>query len=306
MRIIDNAAIKVGALLIALFLWFHAVTEKEYEVRRRASIEIASVPKGLVLAKSVPKEAMVRLKGKGKQLIAPYFSSIRLFIDVSSAQKGSLQTPLNPENVDIPYGRGALAVEVVSPQKMDMEFDSLASKTVPVRSRIKIEPGLGYVRVGSIVFQPDSVLVRGPSRYVSSIDFVATDSVLFSEAKRSIVEVVGLLNPKGFNMTCFPQQIEAGISIQQVVQRTIDQIPVILTNVPRGISAHLEPGVISITISGGETYLSSLTATDFSVSADYRRALQSDDNRISARINLPPEVELIGANPQTFTVMTGS
>jgi hypothetical protein len=306
MWIIENPAIKIGALLIALFLWFHAITEKDYEVRRRAPIEIAAVPEELVLAKPIPTEAIVRLKGKGKQLIAPYFSSIRLSIDANWAQEGLTQITLAPEHVHIPHGIGALMVEIITPQKLDLEFDVLVSKSVPVQSGITIEPSEGFVKVGSIILQPDSVLVQGPAQHVTSIDFVTTDSVNYSGAKGSISDVVGLVNPNGFNVTCLPRQVEAAINIQQLVQRTVEQIPVTLTNIPSGITAYLEPGVISLTISGGEDYLTSLTPSDFSVSADYRRALTSAENRISARINLPPQVKLTGASPQTFRVMTGS
>lgn len=303
---IDNLAIKIGALFIALFLWFHAVTEKEYEVRRQVPIQITAIPKDLVLAKPVPNEALIRLKGKGKQLIAPYFSQIRVTVRVDGAKKGTKQINLSPEHVNVPHGRGTVVAEILSVRRLDLEFDSLIKKRVPVQSRITVEPSQGFVQVGPFAFNPDSVLVQGPAQYVKPIEFVTTDSVNYPDAKKSIADVLSLVVPDGFNVTCVPQQIEASIDIQRLVQRTIDDIPVTLTNVPEGVSAQLEPNVISITISGGEEYLSSLTKEDFSVFADYLRARQNTDNRINARINLPLEVELTGAEPHMFTVVTGS
>jgi hypothetical protein len=79
---------------------------------------------------------------------------------------------------------------------------------------------------------------------------------------------------------------------------------VTLTNIPRGVNAHLEPGTVSVAISGGEKYLATLTRESFSAFADYNRARQKANARINARINLPPEVELVGADPQTFKVIT--
>jgi len=303
---IDNLAIKIGALLIALFLWFHAVTEKEYEVRRQVPIQITAIPNGLVLAKPVPAEAHIRLKGKGKQLIAPYFSRIRLTVRADGAKKGTKQINLSPEHVNVPHGRGTVVAEILSTRKLELEFDSLIRKRVPVQSRITVEPSQGFAQVGPFTFNPDSVSVQGPSQYVKPIEFVTTDSANFSDAKKSIADVLSLVVPEGFNVTCVPQQIETTIEIQRLVQRTIDDIPVTLTNVPKGISAQLEPDVISITISGGEEYLSSLTKEDFSVFADYLRARRDPDNRINARVNLPLEVELTGAEPQMFKVITGS
>lgn len=305
--IIDNLAIKIGALLIALFLWFHAITEKDYEVRRRVPIQITAVPEQLVLTKPIPTEAVIRLKGKGKQLIVPYFSHIRLSVSADGAKKGTKQITLSVEHVNIPRGRrGVPLAEIVSPRKLDLEFDSLLRKKVLVQSGIKIEPSEGFVQVGSIAFKPDSVLVQGPAQYVKSIDFVMTDSINYSGVKKSIADMVNLVDPEGFNVTCVPRQIDATVDIQRFVQRTIDGVPVTLTHVPEGTPAHLEPSVISITISGGEKYLSALTRQDFSVFADYRRARRRTDHRVSARINLPPEVELTGAEPQMFQVITGS
>jgi YbbR domain-containing protein len=306
MRIIDNLAIKIGALLIALFLWFHAITEKDYEVKRRASIQITAIPEGLILAKPIPTEAIVRLKGTGKQLIVLYFSDLHLMVDATWAKKGATETNLYPEHVDIPQGRGATVTEIVSPWKIDLEFDTQLEKKVMVRSDITIEPLEGYVQVGSIAFRPDSVLVIGPDQQVKAIDSVTTDSINYSGVKKAITDVVKMLTPKEFNVTVVPQRINASIDIQRLVQRTIDEIPVTLIHLPPGTTAHLEPGVISITVSGGEKYLSTLTREDFSVSADYRRARRRTDNRINARIDLPHEVELTGAEPQMFTVITGS
>jgi len=306
MWIIDNLAIKIGALLIALFLWFHAVTEKEYEVRRVVPIEVTAVPHELVLAKPIPSEAVIRLRGRGKQLIIPHFSHVRLLIEATWAKKGTIQIALSPEHVDVAHGTGTLEAEIISPQKLDLEFDALLSKKVPVRSRIEIGPAVGFIQVGPIVFKPDSVLVEGPDKYVRSIDSVTTDSANYSGSKKAITDLVSLMSPEGFNVFYIPHQIDAIIDIQRLVQRTIDEVPVTLTNIPEGIAAHLEPSAISITISGGESYLSSLSAEDFSVSADYRKAHQRTDNLINARINLPPEVELTGARPQMFKVVAGS
>jgi YbbR domain-containing protein len=304
MWIIDNLAIKIGALFIALFLWFHAVTEKEFEIRRRVPIQVSAVPGDLILARPIPNEAVIRLKGKGKQLIIPFFSQIELLADASGVERGPTQITLTPENVDIPQGGGAILVEIISPRKVDLEFDLLLERKVPVKSKITVKPFEAFVQVGSVSFDPDSVMVGGPSQYVQPIEFVFTDTVRYSGAKKPLVDVVNLITPEGFNVTIDPKKIEASSDIQRLVQRTIADIPVTLTHIPNGMSVYLEPSVISITITGGEEYLASLQKDNFSVYADYRRAQRTSDNRISARINLPPEVELTGAKPQTFRVVT--
>jgi len=306
MRVIDNLAIKIGAILIALFLWFHAVTEQEYEVKREVPIQIIGTPGDLILAEPIPDEAIIRLRSKGKQLIVPYFSPIRVLVPVAGAEKGPLTVSLTGENVDVTHGNGAALTDIVSPRRVELTFDTLVRKKVPIQSRITLEPLEGYVRVGSITFTPDSILVLGPDRYVSSIASVLTDSVSYSGVKKSVVDQVHLVDPEGFNVTYVPHQIEAQSQIQRLVQRTVEGIPVTLTNIPRGLSARLEPGTLSVTVSGGEQYLNALSRDSFSAFADYGRARQRADARINARINLPPEVELISASPQTFKVVTGS
>jgi hypothetical protein len=306
MWVIDNLAIKIGAILIALFLWFHAVTEQEYEVRREVPVQVIGIPGDLILAQPIPENASIRLRGKGKQLIIPYFSPIRVLVPAAGAEKGPLSVPLSGENVDVAHGNGAALTDIISPRRIELSFDSLVRKRVPVRSRITLEPLEGYVQVGSITFSPDSVLVAGPAQFVNSITSVQTESLSYSGVKKPITDQVPLVDPEGFNVTCIPHQIEAGSQVQRLVQRTVEDIPVTLTNIPRGLSARLEPGTLSVTISGGEEYLNTLTRDSFSAFADYGRTRRRAGTRINARINLPPEVELIGASPQTFKVVTGS
>lgn len=306
MWVIDNLAIKIGAILIALFLWFHAVTEQEYEVKRDVSIQIIGTPADLILAQPIPEKASIRLRGKGKQLIIPYFSPIRVLVPAAGAQKGPLTVSLTAENVDVTHGNGAALTDIISPRRLELTFDTLVRKQVPVRSRITLEPMDGFVLVGSITFSPDSILVTGPARFVNSITSVQTDSLTYSGVKKPVIDQVHLVDPEGFNVTYIPHQIEARSQIQRLVQRTVEGVPVTLTNIPRGLSAHLEPGTLSVTVAGGEEYLQTLTRDSFSAFADYGRARQRAGTRINARINLPPEVELIGASPQTFKVITGS
>jgi YbbR domain-containing protein len=306
MWVIDNLAIKIGALLIALFLWFHAITEQNYEVKRSVPIQVTGVPPDLSLAEPIPTEGDIRLKGKGKQLIVPYFSAIRLLVNASGAEIGALPVTLSNDNVDIPHGSGAALAEIVSPLRLNLEFDTLVRKRVPIQSRITMRPLRGYVQVGPITFSPDSITVVGPARYVDEITSVMTDSIDYPDLEETIADQVSLVEPKGFNVIYFPRQIEAASEVQRLVQRTIDDVPVTLTNIPKGVVAHLEPGAIAITVAGGEKYLASLTKESFSAFADYGRARQRSDYRINARINLPPQVELVRADPQTFKVIRGS
>ena len=306
MWVIDNLAIKIGAILIALFLWFHAVTEQEYEVKREVPIQIIGTPGDLILSQPIPEEASIRLRGKGKQLIIPYFSPVRVLVPAAGAERGPLTVALSGENVDITHGNGTALTDIVSPRRLDLTFDTLARKQVPVQSRITLAPLDGYVQVGPITFSPDSVLVTGPAQFVNLIVSVQTDSLVYSGLKEPVTDQVHLVDPEGFNVTYIPHQIEARSQIQRLVQRTVEGIPVTLTNIPRGLSAHLEPGTLSVTISGGEDYLEALTKDSFSAFADYGRAGRRASVRINARINLPPEVELISASPQTFKVVTGS
>lgn len=306
MWVIDNLAIKIGAILIALFLWFHAVTEQEYEIKRDVPIEVIGTPGDLILAKPLPDQASIRLHGKGKQLIVPYFSSARVLVPAAGAEKGPLTVSLTGENVEVTHGNGTALTDIISPRRLDLVFDALARKQVPIRSRITLEPLNGYVQVGPITFYPDSVLVIGPAQSVNSITSVQTDSLAYSGIKKPFIDQVHLVDPEDFNVTYIPHQLEAKSQIQRLVQRTVEGIPVTLTNIPRGLSAHLEPGTLSVTVSGGEEYLETLTKDSFSAFADYGRARRRADTRINARINLPPEVELISASPQTFKVIVGS
>ena len=73
---IGDWGIRVGAFMLACFLWFHAVTEHTYtrDVNIRLIVEnppLVDTPsnRSVIIANRVPDRVLVQIKGSGKDIL---------------------------------------------------------------------------------------------------------------------------------------------------------------------------------------------------------------------------------------------
>src|SRR5512147_196963 len=64
-----NLSIKIFALLLALAVYGHVQTEKEQEAEFRVPLRFVGIPEILTRRESAPRRAVIRIRGKGKQLL---------------------------------------------------------------------------------------------------------------------------------------------------------------------------------------------------------------------------------------------
>jgi YbbR domain-containing protein len=66
--LITNIGWKIGGIVLALMLWFHLSTEKNYEEIYTIEIEYTGLPDGFYVDKIEPPAVEVTIVGTGKQL----------------------------------------------------------------------------------------------------------------------------------------------------------------------------------------------------------------------------------------------
>jgi len=80
----NNIGWKIAGILLALALWFHLATEKDYEKIVRVEMEFVGLPQNMVVEKTDPEFMDIAVTATGKQLISLSFSEeLKLKIDLS-------------------------------------------------------------------------------------------------------------------------------------------------------------------------------------------------------------------------------
>lgn len=81
----NNIGWKIAGILLALALWIHLATEKDYETTVTAELEFVGLQPNMVVEYSEPKFIDIAVTATGKQLISLSFSDdLKMKIDLSN------------------------------------------------------------------------------------------------------------------------------------------------------------------------------------------------------------------------------
>lgn len=300
-KIFQNIWTKVGAILLALLVWFHVVTEKIYEVNCQIPLIVERLPPDLTLVEPPPAQVRVRIRAKGKSLIGFYFKKLRIIADLEGAKQGTLEYELSPKDVQASSGEFSGVVEIISPRNLKLRIDRYISKKVQVIPLVETKPAPGYIQIGEITLTPSQVVISGPSREVRKIASVETERLELLEVKTPLSQVVKIITPLP-NLEVLPQSVSIFADIQRKVTHQINGVPVELVHSPTGKG--LEPALVDLTVVGGEKIIEELKKEDIKATVDYRQIWIKGKENLTAKIILPPTVRLVKVEPEKFKVVS--
>ena len=176
---LENAAIKLIALLISVIVWFNAVTEDTYVITKEVPVEYINFNKdSLFLLVSPPQKVEIILRGKGKSLLKLNFKKIRIFKDLGNLRVGIDTIYFRPEDI------------ILSPEKVEI----IAVR--PHRYRVlvdKIRWRRAVVKAGKIINNLDDLIIKrvrvttryvkvfGPTSIIRKIGTVYTQDIVINE-----------------------------------------------------------------------------------------------------------------------------
>ena len=116
-KFLKNPGWKIGALLLALALWFHLTTEKQFSKEITVDIDYLNVPAGFALADDSQKSVQVELTTDGKRLFKIlYFEEIKAEIDLSDfTRAGSYSIEFIDEHLRLESGKTGIEIKYVAP-----------------------------------------------------------------------------------------------------------------------------------------------------------------------------------------------
>ena len=266
-----------GALGLALLLWIFVVSQDEYTLILDLPIEARNLNVQKAHKEEVPPSASVRLRGTGRDLFKSFllknFGGFKLVLDLEGISK-EYEFVLNdyfekfPQKVVLPLNYNLSFVEVVYPNRIKISLDDYSSKSVPIISNLHIKPAPGFLLVGNQIIRPEKIDIAGPKKELALINHIETiydtinglTSFYSGEIK---TQSLGRLIKYSTN------SVEISLDIQNISERIIVDVPVIVVNVPEKIRVFPSPQTVSLTVIGGVNQISNLNPTDIKVIVDF-------------------------------------
>jgi YbbR domain-containing protein len=207
-----NWKLKVGCTLIAFVTWVGVVYAGNPPETKVVSLPVpqsaANIPPAYTLVHPV-NNVLVRIGGDQNTLDALNTAVLNVTVDWAAVNRaGTYSIPMSitssQPNIEL----------IAPPTSVQVELDSLASKSIPVTITISNPPPVGYER-GNEQATPSTVTVTGPERELAGITASVTVNLLTQKANYQQFLPV-LLYAKGVrlnNVGVAPTDISVSITI---------------------------------------------------------------------------------------------
>ena len=283
-----------GSLILAILLWLFVVSEKEYNLILDLPIEARNLSAQMAYKEEVPSYASTKIRGTGrnlfKSILLKNYAGFKLVLDLEGISK-EYKFNLNeyfekyPRKVVLPLNYNLSFVEVVHPNSIKISLDEYQIKRVPVISSLHITPSPGYMIVGNIKCNPETIDIAGPKEEIALINHVQIPPDTINNLSTTLNSIVKVFS----NQTLIkytPTHVEISVDVQQISEKIIADIPVIIKDIPAEIRVFPSPQTVSLTVIGGLKRIATLKPEEIKVSISFND-WSSQTQFYEPKVNLP-------------------
>ncbi len=268
---LENVWIRIIALLMALFLWFHVATDKVYKYRLALPISDIALGERLTLANEPPDSMTVVVSATGKQLLRRKWRGRGMRILATQLSIGRHTVNLSTANTLL-AGAGSFVTldEVVSPVSLLLNVDYITETRVKVMANITVIADEGFAVNRISKPDPPEVKLIGARSRVRMITAVSTESKELTCLRDNLTMTLPLAKPVGYHLLLEPDSVTVSIEVVAVKTRVFEDIPIVVYNAPVNKEVSTEPSVLRIELTGPPNDIDLLDSNALVASVDYR------------------------------------
>jgi hypothetical protein len=214
----DNLGLKLFALLLALLLYAHVLTDRTLERVVYFPLQINDLPDSLALGTVPPAEIGVKLRGTGKQILRLQYLRPTLPVSMAGVAPGTYQRTFAPGDVPLAGATDVSVLEIVDPPQLSIEVTRRARKRVPVVAALVGEPARGYVLSGPPDVRPPSVRLSGSEEWIAAQESLRTTPIAIA-GRRDTLELMQALAPSPGWATATPGSVLVAVPIEPEAAR---------------------------------------------------------------------------------------
>jgi hypothetical protein len=289
-------------LLIATILWFLNALSKNYTATLPYSVKYSNPPEKLFLSNNPPSRLNLEVEAHGftllRQKLSFSLSPINFNLDdiKNSEPSSNNRVLLQRENLIRRISSQVsndISVLNVNPGNLELIFDSLKSKNVPVITDINVQFKTQFFLNGEIRINPNIVQITGPASKIDTIQSIKSQRQNYEELDSSIEELISLKPPD--NVKVDPKKVTLNIPVERFTEKKLT-VPILVINKPKGSNLKIFPSVAEISFLVGLSNYEGITSNDFKAIAIY----DSTQNQQTLNIvieNSPKYIQQLRVSP---------
>ena len=296
-----NLGVKLIALVVALFIWFSASGQQQATRFFIVPLKLVGIPDSLIVVGTVPVEAEVTIAGTKRELLYLNFRRIEVVVNLAAAESGRFRERLSASNVVARGGLDTRNVRIISPISIDLFFERLILKRIPVELTVTGSISPGYLLVEGPSVEPAEIVVKGPASLLSRLKSLSTKPVDLGKVKGHYEKDLDIEFDHSL-LSCDPDQVTVSVSVSQLGERVLPNIPPTVLFDAKALAVDVTPNAVSLTLSGPRSALDTLSSGDVSVLLDLS-GKPPGRYRLVPEIILPKGVGSYSMNVDSLTVV---
>lgn len=297
-------SLRIFSFICAALIWFHVVTEKEYEAEQSLPLILYNRPINILPINNYDKDIRILIKGRGKQLLALKYSKPSLLLDVGKAKLGINQFSLSEKSLKVDGLDGLKLLKVLDLNTLSLTFDPLIRKVLPVKLKTNIQLLDDFILSSKPKIIPDTVLVEGPRLFVATLENVLTAEILLNKINKDttiVLNLAGLDESKNVKFT--PTEVTIEYKVAALVKRNIDNLRVNLLGFPEDKAKLISAKRVSIVIAGAKEVVEKITEDQINIYINYNSFSVEQQIDVVPSVNIIGDVSWSSIKPATISIL---
>ena len=240
--LLENINLKLLSIgfALALYSMVHGGQDAQRSVSADLVLLLPPDDANRVLVSSIPPQVRVSLRGPRTALDELHADDVgNLQVDVRSGQdrhvlfdKTSIHVPAN------------IVIDQIDPPGLDLQWDDLITRDVPVQLTVTGEPAPGFIVKVSPAAEPANVRVRGPKGELVVLQHVRADAFdVTGLTEGSYTRTLAIDKPTG-HYTYDIRSVTVTLQItRELAEKTFTKIPVVVVGQPKAKTTPLDVDV---------------------------------------------------------------
>ncbi|RPI65163.1 MAG: hypothetical protein EHM44_01430 [Ignavibacteriales bacterium] len=291
----NRISIIIFSLLFSILIWGSVTLSEQFFSSMDFKLKIVNQPAGYTTGVLNPEKISIKLKAKGWQLLTLNLTSPKEYYVSADNDSGLIITnPLDDINENSWISAG-ISVTELNPKQVSFNVEKIKFKRLKIEAETDLTFSDGFGLATPIGVFPDSVLVAGPSGILDKISSIKTKVVQLSSLDNKTKIVTEIEEPIGFQLE--RNIVELTFDIQRIVEKSFDEVKVIINDVPDDRNVVLIPNTIICSLRGGINILGKINANEISASINYRDIVYDTLGSVQPEIIIPNNTQLVFIKP---------
>ena len=278
-------------LLLSGIFWLMMTFNETYEKEIVLPVRYVNVPQSAVLTSGESDSIHVNISDKGFSLFAFIYSRDSHTIDIDFTKYALPDGIGSVPAIDLQHMIEQLLptsakITSLKTEKLVFYYNNGEKKKVPVRWRghLKTDP---HYFIAKTLIEPDSVTIFASREKLDSIHYVYTRELNYSDIHDTLIVTSELQRMQGVKIV--PNRVKINIQADVLTEETIDSIPVVGINMPKGKVLRTFPSRVSVKIVTGMKNYKAIMPSDILVVADYEQFKDETSDKCTLQVKKVPE-----------------